>query len=60
MNRQTNSNMDKEVKPHLFVVLGATGDLMHRKLLPALFHLGQKGLLRKKYLILGAALGYYR
>ncbi len=54
MNRQTHSNMDKEVKPHLFVVLGATGDLMHRKLLPALFHLGQKGLLRKKSLILGA------
>lgn len=27
-----------KVEPHLFVVLGATGDLMRRKLLPALYH----------------------
>ena len=47
--------MNKAIEPHLFVVLGATGDLMHRKLLPALFHLSKKGLLSKDSLILGAA-----
>ena len=28
-----------QVDPHLFVVLGATSDLMRRKLLPALYRL---------------------
>jgi glucose-6-phosphate 1-dehydrogenase len=42
--------------PHLFVVLGATGDLMHRKLLPALYRLYTGGLVNEHSLILGAAL----
>jgi glucose-6-phosphate 1-dehydrogenase len=44
-----------EAAPHLFVVLGATGDLMQRKLLPALFHLHGRGELPKGSLILGVA-----
>ncbi|MGA9840608.1 MAG: glucose-6-phosphate dehydrogenase [Thermoplasmata archaeon] len=42
-------------EPHLFVVFGATGDLMQRKLLPALFHLGQEGKLPTGSAILGVA-----
>lgn len=45
---------NNRVAPHLFVVLGATGDLMRRKLLPALFHLAAQGLLKETSLILGA------
>jgi glucose-6-phosphate 1-dehydrogenase len=44
-----------QVEPHLFVVLGATGDLTRRKLLPALYHLAAKGVLKGKCLILGAS-----
>ena len=51
MNSPANSNVD----PYLFVVLGATGDLMQRKLLPALYRLNQHGLLDQRYLILGSA-----
>ena len=51
MNQQANPN----VQPHLFVALGATGDLMRRKLLPALYHLTERGELKKPYQILGVA-----
>lgn len=40
---------------HLFVVLDATGDLMRRKLLPALFHLSTQGRVKERCFILGAA-----
>ena len=43
------------IDPHLFVVLGATGDLMHRKLLPALFHVCADEALRDRVALLGAA-----
>lgn len=46
---------ETDVGPHLFVVLGATGDLMHRKLLPALYHLTVQGLLNDRCQILGVA-----
>lgn len=39
----------------LFVMFGATGDLMRRKLLPALFQLAEDGLLPPRYQILGVA-----
>lgn len=39
----------------LFVMFGATGDLMRRKLLPALFQLAAGGLLPENYQILGVA-----
>jgi glucose-6-phosphate 1-dehydrogenase len=41
--------------PCVFVVLGGTGDLMRRKLLPALFYLAENKLLPEKYAILGVA-----
>ncbi|MEK6243998.1 MAG: glucose-6-phosphate dehydrogenase [Pseudomonadota bacterium] len=39
----------------VFVMLGGTGDLMRRKLLPALFYLADNKLLPEKYAILGVA-----
>jgi glucose-6-phosphate 1-dehydrogenase len=39
----------------LFVIMGATGDLMGRKLLPALWRLRRRGLLPERAVILGAA-----
>lgn len=45
----------KPVEPHLFVVLGATGDLMRRKLLPALYHLAEHSRQGDRFVILGAA-----
>ncbi len=48
---------ERTVEPHLFVILGATGDLTRRKLLPALFHLRTYGEVEKQNtLIVGAAL----
>lgn len=48
---------DHPVEPHLFVILGATGDLTRRKLLPALFHLRTYGEIEKQNtLIVGASL----
>lgn len=45
------------VEPHLFVIVGATGDLTRRKLLPALYHLRELGNTEKpSRLIVGAAL----
>ena len=40
-----------EIPPHLFVVFGATGDLMRRKLLPALAQLGSRGALRQSVVL---------
>jgi len=40
---------------HLFVVFGATGDLMNRKLLPAMFQLAHQGRFPEGSLILGVA-----
>ena len=37
------------------VIFGASGDLTKRKLLPALFHLEQDGLLPKDFAIVGVA-----
>jgi glucose-6-phosphate 1-dehydrogenase len=49
--------MELPVEPHLFIILGATGDLTRRKLLPALFHLRTYGELEKQNtLVVGAAL----
>ncbi len=42
-------------EPHLFVVLGATGDLMQRKMLPALYRLSARGEFPATSRILGAA-----
>jgi glucose-6-phosphate 1-dehydrogenase len=42
--------------PHVFIILGATGDLTRRKLLPALYNLRVQGFLKEEALIVGAAL----
>ena len=39
----------------IMVIFGASGDLTKRKLLPALFHLEQAGLLPEKFAIVGVA-----
>jgi glucose-6-phosphate 1-dehydrogenase len=43
------------VEPHLFVVLGATSDLMSRKLLPALYHLQAHDYLKVPVILLGTS-----
>src|SRR6187397_1363488 len=47
--------MGAPVAPHLFVVFGATGDLFHRKLLPALHRQVQRGTVGEHFRILGVA-----
>ena len=37
------------MEPCIFVVVGGTGDLMHRKLLPALYNLVIQGLLPERF-----------
>jgi len=44
-----------KVEPHLFVVLGATSDLMRRKLLPALYQLRTSGAVPDPLIILGVS-----
>jgi len=46
---------DNTIGSHLIAVFGGTGDLMKKKLLPALYHLKTQGLLGKEYVILGIA-----
>ena len=41
--------------PCIVVIFGASGDLTKRKLLPALFHLEQQGLLPKDFSVVGVA-----
>src|SRR5208282_6028435 len=41
--------------PGILVIFGASGDLTKRKLLPALFHLEQAGLLPSRLAIVGVA-----
>ena len=42
-------------EPTIIVIFGASGDLTKRKLLPALFHLEQNGLLPEDFAIVGVA-----
>jgi len=42
-------------EPGILVIFGASGDLTKRKLLPALFHLFQSGLLPQQFAIVGVA-----
>ena len=46
---------DPELRSHVIVLFGATGDLARRKLLPGLFHLSQAGLLPDGYRVVGAS-----
>ncbi len=49
-----NGTLPKNI-PTVFVVFGATGDLMARKIIPALFHLFEKGMLPKLFHLIGVA-----
>lgn len=40
---------------HVLVIFGATGDLARRKLLPALYHLAEAGLMPRRYRIVGSS-----
>jgi glucose-6-phosphate 1-dehydrogenase len=45
-----------KIEPHLFVIMGATGDLMGRKLLPALLNLSSRGTIPAESIVLGVAI----
>jgi len=47
--------MAAEVEPHLFVILGATGDLSRKKLIPALYHLLEDRNLKDRCHVLGSS-----
>ena len=51
---ETRSN-ERVPDPCIVVIFGASGDLTKRKLLPALFHLEQQGLLPKDFAVVGVA-----
>lgn len=48
---------ETHVDKHLFVIFGASGDLMRRKLLPAIYQLVANGSLKGKLTLLGVARG---
>ena len=43
----------QNILPTIFIILGATGDLMRQKLIPALFHLYKEGNLPKLFQVVG-------
>src|ERR1700756_140364 len=43
------------VRPTALVIFGATGDLAHRKLLPALYNLAHEGSLPERFEMVGVA-----
>jgi glucose-6-phosphate 1-dehydrogenase len=45
----------RPVEPHVFVIFGATGDLMQRSLLPALYNLARQKFIGRETVILGVA-----
>lgn len=46
---------ERKPDPCLVVIFGASGDLTKRKLLPALYHLEQSGLLPQDFSVVGVA-----
>ena len=51
----THPARERTPEPTVVVIFGASGDLTKRKLLPALFHLEQSGLLPKEFAVVGVA-----
>src|SRR5471030_2867741 len=49
------SNAPTKVPPTAAVIFGATGDLTHRKIVPAFYHLAKNGLLPDDFAIIGFA-----
>ncbi len=52
---EASKKAEKTPEPCIVVIFGASGDLTKRKLLPALFHLEQSGLLPKHFAVVGVA-----
>ena len=52
---QTPHGAERIPDPCVVVIFGASGDLTKRKLLPALYHLQQSGLLPEKFAVVGVA-----
>jgi glucose-6-phosphate 1-dehydrogenase len=52
---QASRASERAPDPCVVVIFGASGDLTKRKLLPALYHLEQGGLLPKKFAVVGVA-----
>src|ERR1700679_3600340 len=51
----TTTQLERTPDPCVVVIFGASGDLTKRKLLPALYHLEQSGLLPKDFAVVGVA-----
>lgn len=51
--------MEYRDRPLLLVIFGITGDLAHRKILPALYHLLERGDLPKEFAIIGVTRQQY-
>ena len=52
---QASNKVEHTPEPCIAVIFGASGDLTKRKLLPALYHLQQGGLLPKNFAVVGVA-----
>src|SRR5580658_2339798 len=52
---KASQHTERTPDPCIVVIFGASGDLTKRKLLPALFHLEQSGLLPKNFAVVGVA-----
>jgi glucose-6-phosphate 1-dehydrogenase len=46
---------DKQLEPHIAVILGGKGDLMGRKLLPSIYHLSKQDYFTDNTIVLGVA-----
>jgi glucose-6-phosphate 1-dehydrogenase len=49
------SSAPQQVPPTVAVIFGATGDLTHRKIIPAFYHLAKNGILPDDFAIIGFA-----
>lgn len=49
------SKSERRAEPCIVVIFGASGDLTRRKLMPAMFHLKQEGLLPEDFAVVGVA-----
>ena len=54
-SRSTVRGAERTPEPTVVVIFGASGDLTKRKLLPALFHLEEAGLLPQQFAVVGVA-----
>lgn len=49
----------KHIEPTIIVILGATGDLTYRKLIPAIYNLWLDNWLPKEFAVIGVSRGKY-